>query len=118
MNLLFNAGSIPAALMCAALNEQDLLCRVFGRSAGGRPARPRGRRHDRDHAGPVEPKLFTYVRYNAELSREGLDLLGLPDIDPDDVQRLDSIEHVAELQQVGRAVAAKVAREHFEAFPV
>jgi len=27
MNLLFNASSVPAALMYAALNEQDLLCR-------------------------------------------------------------------------------------------
>src|SRR6516162_3502599 len=30
MNLLFNATAIPSALMFAALNEQDLLCRVFG----------------------------------------------------------------------------------------
>lgn len=30
MNLLYNAGSIPSALMYAALNEQDLLCRAFG----------------------------------------------------------------------------------------
>ena len=30
MHLLFNATSVPAALMFAALNEQDLLCRVFG----------------------------------------------------------------------------------------
>ena len=35
MNLLYNAGSIPAALMGAALNEQDLLCRVFGRRLVG-----------------------------------------------------------------------------------
>jgi uncharacterized protein len=30
MNLLFNATTIPSALMLAALTEQDLLCRVFG----------------------------------------------------------------------------------------
>ncbi len=30
MHLLFNASSVPSALMFAALNEQDLLCRVFG----------------------------------------------------------------------------------------
>ncbi len=35
MNLLFNASSVPAALMYAALNEQDLLCRVFGRCRHG-----------------------------------------------------------------------------------
>ena len=30
MNLIYNATSIPSALMYAALNEQDLLCRIFG----------------------------------------------------------------------------------------
>lgn len=30
MNLIYNAGSIPSALMYAALNEQDFLCRTFG----------------------------------------------------------------------------------------
>ena len=35
MNLLYNAGSIPSALMGAALNEQDMLCRVFGRRLVG-----------------------------------------------------------------------------------
>jgi hypothetical protein len=29
-NLLFNATTIPSALMVAAFNEQGLLCRVFG----------------------------------------------------------------------------------------
>jgi len=117
MNLLYNAGSIPAALMGAALNEQDLLCRVFGR-------RLEGDQIDRELGdlattrGPVEPRLFTYLRYNAELTTEGLAFLGVPDVDPADVQRLDSVAHVAELQQVGRAVAARVKREHFAGFPV
>ena len=68
--------------------------------------------------GPVAPKLFTYARYNAELSQEGLAALGIPEIEPTDVQRLDSIEHIAELQKVGRAVAKKVKSEHFAGFPV
>ena len=37
MNLLFNATTIPSALMFAALNEQDLLCRVFGNCLAGDP---------------------------------------------------------------------------------
>jgi hypothetical protein len=31
MNLIYNATSIPSALMFAASNEQDFLCRIFGR---------------------------------------------------------------------------------------
>lgn len=116
MNLLYNAGSIPSALMYAALNEQDLLCRTFGNCLAGDIL-------DREigdmigKKGPVQPKLFTYMRYNAELTREGLDALGLPDITPEDVQKLDSTEHITELQRVGQAVAEKKVRpEHFAGF--
>lgn len=115
MNLIYNASSIPSALMYAALNEQDLLCRVFGKCMAGDPL-------DREVGdligakGPLAQRLFTYARYNAELSREGLDALGLNDIVPVDVQQLDSIAHVKELQRVGKAVAKKVAAEHFDGF--
>ncbi|MEI6827995.1 MAG: patatin-like phospholipase family protein [Desulfuromonadales bacterium] len=116
MNLIYNASSIPSALMYAALNEQDLLCRTFGNCLVGDPL-------DREvgdmigSRGPVTPKLFTYLRYNAELTREGLDLLGLSDINPKDVQKLDSTDHIKELQRVGRAVVEKKLRpEHFAAF--
>jgi len=116
MNLLYNAGSIPSALMFAALNEQDFLCRTFGNCLAGDKL-------DSEvgdmigTTGPVQPKLFTYVRYNAELTRKGLDALELPDILPEDVQKLDSTDHIAELQQIGQKVAEKrVSPEHFAAF--
>lgn len=116
MNIFYNAGKIPGALMYAALNEQDLLCRAFGNCRAGDP-------FDREvgdligQKGPVQPKLFTYMRYNAELTREGLDKLGLSDIDPEKVQKLDSIAHIADLQRIGRAVAEqKIRGEHFQNF--
>lgn len=116
MNLLYNAGSIPSALMFAALNEQDFLCRTFGKCLAGDPL-------DREvgdmigKTGPVQPKLFTYMRYNAELTRDGLDALGLPDIEPKNVQKLDSTDHIGALQLIGQAVVGKkVRREHFNAF--
>jgi hypothetical protein len=57
------------------------------------------------------------MRYNAELTNEGLAALGLPDIKPKDVQKLDSVEHMADLQRIGRAVAAKKLNiEHFGSF--
>jgi hypothetical protein len=115
MNILYNAASIPSALMAAALHEQDLLCRVFGRCLAGDPL-DREVGDLRAPVGTFEPRLFTYVRYNCELSEEGLALLGLPTIRPEDVQRMDSSEHIAELQQVGRAVAANVLTGHFAGF--
>ena len=116
MNLLYNASSIPSALMYAALNEQDMLCRVFGKCLAGDEL-------DREvkdligAKGPVGPnKLFTYVRYNAELSADGLKALGLTDIKPEDVQKLDSVAHIPELERVGLAVAQKVKLAHFSNF--
>jgi patatin-like phospholipase/acyl hydrolase len=116
MNLLYNASSIPSALMFAALNEQDFLCRAFGKCLAGDTL-------DREvwdmigKRGPVQPKLFTYIRYNAELTDEGLRALGLSDIEPKNVQQLDSVEFVGDLQRVGKAVAEqKVKAEHFAGF--
>jgi len=118
MNLLFNASTIPSALMFAALNEQDFLCRVFGDCRAGDPLD----REVGDMIGSVGPlereqKLFTYARYNAELTRDGLDLLGCRDVEPETVQKLDSVAGIPQLRQVGRAVAEqKVEEAHFAGF--
>ncbi len=125
MNLIYNASSIPSALMFAAANEQDFLCRIFGRTLcgdvldreigdliGPSNSLPGGR-----IPGPVQPKLFTYMRYNAELSEAGLGALGLRGVLPEHVQQMDSVDHIAELQEVGRAVATRrVSKEHFAGF--
>jgi hypothetical protein len=96
--------------MFSAVNEQDFLCRVFGDCVAGDPL-------DREvdsminSAGPLKQKLFRYVRYNAELTRTGLDELGCSDIDPRQVQRLDSIGSIPALRQVGRAAAECKVRD-------
>jgi len=114
MNLLYNASSIPSALMFAALNEQDFLCRAFGKCLEGDAIDSEIGDMIGKH-GPG-PKLFTYARYNAELTREGLDELKLPGIDPKRVQRLDSTDAIEELQEVGRAVGGSVKPSHFAGF--
>jgi hypothetical protein len=99
--------------MYAALNEQDFLCRVFGNCVAGPPL-------DREiedmigSRGPLDTKLFRYVRYNAELTPEGLKALGCGDVNPASVQKLDSIDGLGSLQKVGKAAAAqRVKAEHF-----
>jgi uncharacterized protein len=116
MNLLFNAATIPSALMFAALNEQDFLCRTFGDCLAGDPL-------DREvgdlvgAAGPALPKLFTYLRYNAELTQEGLAAIGCGHIAPDAVRKLDAVDAIPALCEVGRAVAEKkVEARHFARF--
>ena len=106
------------ALFNAAMYQQDQLCRVFGRCLCGDTL-------DREigdligKTGPADPsRLFTYARYNATLTAEGLGGLGLARVRPADVQSLDSVEHMEELQEVGAAVAEKKVRpEHFAGFP-
>ncbi|HEY5777811.1 MAG TPA: patatin-like phospholipase family protein [Terrimicrobiaceae bacterium] len=118
MSLLYNASHIPSALMAAALHEQDFLCRTFGDCLAGGPLD----REIGDMIGrgiPGLEKLFTYVRYNADLSRGGLDALGLQGINPEHVQQMDSVDHIGEMQQVGRAAAERYVHTklHFAAFP-
>lgn len=113
MNLLFNATTIPSALMYAALNEQDLLCRVFGDCVAGHIL-------DREvdtvspSLGPLREKLFCYIRYNAELTKEGLVALACGDVDPQAAQQLDSIDAIPSLERVGKAAAQRqVDYSHF-----
>jgi len=116
MHLLYQAGNIPSALMFAAQNQQDLLCRMFGKCLAG-DALDRELGDLIGSKGPVSPKLFTYLRYDADVSREGLDKLNLPKVDPDHVQFMDSTKFIDEIQTVGKALGdTKVKPEHFAGF--
>jgi hypothetical protein len=115
-SLIENAMIIPSALMQSAAAEQDMLCRVLGNCLAGEPL-------DRELGnlfgvrGLTEKKLFTYLRYNVELTGAGLLGLGISSVNPEQVQRSDSVEHIAELQLIGRTLArARVRPEHFEGF--
>lgn len=117
MNLLYQAETIPSALMYAAGVHQDLLCRIAGKCiAGDKIDSEIG-----DLVAPASTSLnrnFTYARYNADLDEKGLKALGLNDIDPEDVQQMDSVAHVREMKLVGeKAAAQKIKPEHFAAFP-
>jgi uncharacterized protein len=116
MHLGYDVASIPSALMYAAKVEQDFLCRTFGECKVGLPL-------DREvgdmiaQSGPARPKLFTYLRYDADITQAGLDMLGVSDIEAAMVQALDSVEHIADLQRLGRTLAARsILPEHFQAF--
>jgi uncharacterized protein len=121
LNLIYNASSIPSALMNAASAGWDMACRTIGDCRHGASI-------DREFEAMVGPaadgkpnssaaKLFTYMRYNPELSTEGLASLGLGSINPADVQRLDSIDHIAQIQQVGQVYAKnEFSIAHFDGF--
>jgi len=58
-------------------------------------------------------KLLTYQRITISLTRERLDGLGLPDIDPVKVRELDAADQIENLRRIGEAVA--VEQVHMEA---
>lgn len=115
MNVIHTAKTVPNSLMGNSAVQQDILCRLLGDCRhGGVLDSELGDLHD--VSGPVERKLFTYLRYNAELSRRGLDGLGLTDIDPDDVTGLDNLKAMPALQRIGRRIAEDVLPQHFAGF--
>ena len=121
--LLENVGGLPGALMYAAMVDQDTSCRFVGRCVHGAPLdREIGDMIPRNENGEIISlsqdlgRKFLYARYNADLSREGLDAMGLNDIKPKNVQKLDSIDYIDDLRRVGRKVAEGIKLEHFGSF--
>jgi len=122
-NALSNLAGIPSALMYGASVDQDLNCRTIGRCVYGAPLdREIGDLIPRDSSGKAIPlsqdlgRAFLYTRYNAELSFDGLRKMGLGDIDPKKVSKLDSVDALEDLSRVGQKLAEEVKLEHFGPF--
>lgn len=120
MNLLYSAQHIPSALISAAVDDQDFNCRVFGRCVFGPTLdRERGDLVAPQGAGSLDldRKLFTYIRYNVDLTAGGLADLGLPQISPAAVQAMDAVSSIPTLKVIGRNAAERdVKLEHFRGF--
>ena len=114
--VLDNAKNIPGALMLASQHEQDFLCRAFGKCLSGDEID--GEVGDLiGSKGPLDSKLFTYLRYDVELTKEGLKKLdGVDGVNVEHVQKMDSVQHMGELETIGKALAKKVKPEHFNNF--
>jgi len=122
-NALSNLAGIPSALMYGASVDQDLNCRTIGRCVYGAPIdREVGDLIPKDARGNAIPlsqdlgRSFLYARYNAELHFDGLRKMGLGDIDPKKVSKLDSVDALGDLSRVGKKLAEEVTLEHFGSF--
>jgi uncharacterized protein len=112
-----NAAHLPSVLMGGAAIDQDINCRAIGRCVFGELIDSEigdmiPRQGDPLNGRVVPPeedcgRQFLYARYNPDVSRNGLDALGLNKVDPDHVQALDQIEYIGKMQSVGREYAAK-----------
>ena len=122
-NILENVGNLPSALMYGAQVDQDINCRMIGRCIYGDIIdRELGDLIPRDENGEAIPlsqdrgRAFLYARYNADLSGPGLNSMGLGDIDPTTVSKLDSVDYIDDLRRIGQRVGEEVKLEHFGTF--
>jgi hypothetical protein len=125
-NLIKSVSQTLSGLMSQAAFDQDLNCRTIGRCTYGAPLDNEvGDLVPRDPDGPGGVpipltrdlgKAFLYARYNAALTAAGLKSLGLPDVDPAQVSKLDSVAAMGDLERIGRAVAEEVRLEQFGHF--
>jgi hypothetical protein len=120
-NIAATLAGLPGALMGGASVDQDINCRVVGRCVYGAaidrelgdliPRGANGRSVDPNDA-PTSldvdlGRSFLYARYNADLSDDGLKALGVTNVDAEAVRKLDAVDHIDDLRQVGQAVARK-----------
>lgn len=122
-DIVSNAASLPVALMYGAQVDQDINCRMIGRCEYGAVIdRELGDMIPRDDHGQKIPlsqdlgRSFLYARYNADISFTGLKAMGLDEIDPSDVGKMDSIKHMDDLSEIGKKLAEEVKIEHFGSF--
>ena len=130
-----NLAGLPGALMYGIQVDQDINCRTIGRCTYGEPidreildltcrdAEEHCSSEDwflADHKSLDEDlgRAFLYARYNADLSAEGLDKLGLSSLDPEKVQKLDAVDQIENLLAIGKAAAKQIELKHFGSFTV
>jgi len=117
VRLLFTLRNLPAVFMNGTAVSQDLLCRALGRCVTGAPIdREVGDRIGAEGVG--NRSLFTYVRYDADLSAESLSDEGISDPRQQRrLRKLDAVGSLPELQELGQRVAQGVRLdEHFHGF--
>lgn len=122
-NLAAAAVNTLSAVMSQAQVDQDMNCRTVGRCSHGaeidlevRDLIPRDENGQRVPLDQDLGRNFLYLRYNAELTREGLDELGLTDVDPKEVSKLDSTDGMPDLLRIGEQVAKQIRMEDFGSF--
>ncbi len=121
--IVTTAAATLSALLTQAAFDQDVNCRTVGRCTHG-PRIDREIRDliPRDAAGQPIPlsqdlgRAFLYARYDADISREGLDAMGLDDVDPAAVGKLDSLDGLPDLIRIGKKLAEEVSLDHLGGF--
>ncbi|MCB1792601.1 MAG: patatin-like phospholipase family protein [Gammaproteobacteria bacterium] len=118
--LLDHAKTIPSALMNAASDGWDMSCRITGECRFGDDIdREIGNLVVKKSDWGKDPKRhFAYVRYNPDVTADGLRKLGLGKISAKAMSQMDSTDNIPDIQRVGTAYATKYVDtdKHFAGF--
>jgi hypothetical protein len=115
-------------MMYGALVDQDINCRVTGRCVHGAPidselgdlipptavSEAEGPKFPKPPGG--SERKFIYARYNAELTEKWLIKNGFPNLNPETVGKLDSIDSIDDPRSIGRKVAEEIDITKFSKF--
>ena len=132
-NIVSTVAGLPGELMYSIQVDQDINCRTIGRCTHGAHLdreildlvprrRVEGMTMDEQYRAPEIPlstglgRQFLYARYNANLSRKGLDALGFQTVDSAIIQKMDAVENIPVLTDIGRSAAEDVQPAHFGPF--
>jgi hypothetical protein len=132
-NIVSTVAGLPGDLMYGIQVDQDVNCRTVGRCTFGAPLDreildlvPRqveeGMNLEQQYAAPRVPlttnlgRSFLYARYNADLSSAGLGNLGFSNLDAAKIQKMDAVENIPTLTEIGRAAGQQVEAAHFGSF--
>lgn len=132
-NIVSTVAGLPGELMYSIQVDQDINCRTTGRCTYGAhldreildlvPRQPvEGMSMEEQYKAPKTPlstglgRQFLYARYNANLSRSGLDTLGFQTVNPAIIQKMDAVENIPVLTEIGRAAGECVNSAHFGPF--
>jgi hypothetical protein len=122
-----DVARLPGVLMGAANIDQDINCRAVGRCvAGAEIDRELGDMKPREGdplSGPPVPvqqdcgRAFLYARYDPDVTKAGLNALGLSGVEASHVQAMDAVRYIPEMRDVGRTYATQfVDMSVFEGF--
>jgi len=122
-NMLDWAKYVIKEMMNEANLQQNLLLQIIGHkpalaasanmeliSSGAAKGVPDDSAIAQVKAGLEAHKLLTYQRITVGLTRQRLDQLGLPDIDPWKVREMDAVDQILNMQRIGIAVAKEQVR--------
>jgi hypothetical protein len=122
-NIFSNVAGLPGNLMYGIQVDQDINCRTVGRCTWGAVLdREIGDLIPRDSQAVPRPlsdrlgRSFLYARYNADLGEAGLQSLGFTNVVPGQIQRMDAVENIPTLLEIGRRAGRVVDAAHFGPF--